>query len=478
MTSAALSTPPRPLYLRIADNVTQQVSSGALRAGDRVPSLRQLGRQLRVSMTTALQAYLWLESRGFLESRPRSGFYVRTPFAKLIPEPQFRPRRTKPTEIDTDAVLSDIVEEANDPANIPFGLGSAGPELFPGRKLNLILRRIVRERPDHSTRYDFGSESLRRQIARRSLATGHALSPSDVTITSGALEAINLSLRAVAGPGDVIAVESPTFFGILGTAASLNMRVIEIPTHPQEGMDLDALEDAIRRHRVKACVAMANCHNPLGYVLPDRAKKALVELAARHNMTLIEDDVYGDLDFSGSRPRTLKSFDRTESVVLCSSFSKSLSPGYRVGWVAAGRFHKAVQRLKFLTNVATPSLSQLVIAEFLESGGYDRHLKRLQLTFSRQAELVRKAIATHFPDGTRISRPAGGHLLWVELPAKVNALELYRAALEKHISILPGMIFSATGRFEHHIRINCGSTWSPAHERALSTLGRLCERAT
>jgi len=478
MTSAAPSSTPRPLYLRIADNVTQQVSSGALRAGDRVPSLRQLGRQMRVSMTTALQAYLWLESRGYLESRPRSGFYVRTPFAKLIPEPQFRPRKTRPTEIDTDAVLSDIIEEASDPANIPFGLGSASPELFPSRKLNLILRRIVREHPDHSARYDFGSESLRRQIARRSLATGRALSPRDVTITSGALEAINLTLRAVASPGDVIAVESPTFFGILGTAASLKMKVIEIPTHPQEGMDLNALEEAIRRHRVKACIAMANCHNPLGYVLPDRAKKALVELGARYEVIIIEDDVYGDLDFSGSRPRTLKSFDRTESVILCSSFSKTLSPGYRVGWVAAGRFRDAVARLKFLTTVATPSLSQLVVAEFLESGGYDRHLKRLQLMFAQQAELVRKAIANHFPEGTRISRPAGGHLLWVELPARVNALKLYRAALDKHISILPGMLFSATGRFEHHIRINCGANFSPAHERALSTLGRLCERST
>jgi DNA-binding transcriptional MocR family regulator len=243
-------------------------------------------------------------------------------------------------------------------------------------------------------------------------------------------------------------------------------------------MDLNALEEAIRRHHVKACIAMANCHNPLGYILPDRAKKALVELGARHEVIIIEDDVYGDLDFSGSRPRTLKSFDRTESVILCSSFSKTLSPGYRVGWVAAGRFRDAVERLKFLTTVATPSLSQLVIADFLESGGYDRHLKRLQLMFAQQAELVRKAIASHFPEGTRISRPAGGHLLWVELPARVNALKLYRAALDKHISILPGMLFSAAGRFEHHIRINCGANFSPAHEQALLTLGRLCERST
>ncbi|HSP15850.1 MAG TPA: PLP-dependent aminotransferase family protein [Thermoanaerobaculia bacterium] len=477
MTSAAPSTNPSPLYLRISDNLTQQMASGALRAGDRVPSLRQLSRQMRVSITTALQAYLWLESRGYLESKPRSGFFVRTPFARLIPIPQFESRKSQPTEVSTDAVLSDIISEANDSSNIPFGVACASPETFPTRKLNLILRRIIRERPHHSARYEFGSESLRRQIARRSLSLRCGFSPDEVTITSGGLEAINLALRAVAKPGDVIAVESPTFFGILGSAASLNMKVVEIPTHPQEGMDLDELERAIRRHHVKACIAMSNCHNPLGYVLPDRVKKTLVELTGRHGVAIIEDDVYGDLTYSGSRPAALKAFDRHDLVLLCSSFSKVLSPGYRIGWVAAGRFQKEVERLKFLTTVATPSLSQLVIAEFLESGGYDRHVRRMQSELARQADLVRHATASHFPEGTRITRPAGGHMLWIELPPRVNAMKLYRAALDRHISILPGPIFSATGRFKNYIRINSGSGWSPAYERALMTLGRLCERA-
>ena len=467
----------RPLYLRIADDVARQVSSGALRAGDRVPSLRQLGHQLRVSVTTALQAYLWLESRGYLESKPRSGFFVRTPFSKLIPEPLFRRQKTRPTELESRSVLTDIVEEANDPANVPFGMACADPELFPAHRLNLILRRIVREQPHHSAHYEFGAQELRRQIARRSLAMGCAIGPHDVTVTSGALEAVQLSIRAVAKPGDVIAVETPTYFGILGSAASQNLKVLEIPTHPQEGMDLDELETAIRRHRVKACVVMTNCHNPLGYVLPDRTKKALAELAARYDVALIEDDIFGDLVHSGSRPKTVKSFDKSGRVILCSSFSKSLSPGYRVGWVAAGVFHEDVQRLKLLTSLATPSLSQLVIAEFLESGGYDRHLKRLQPTLARQAELARNAIATYFPEGTRISRPAGGHTLWIELPPKVDALKLYRAALDKHISILPGVIFSVSERYKHHIRINCGYRWTSSLEQGLLTLGRLCERA-
>ncbi len=241
-------------------------------------------------------------------------------------------------------------------------------------------------------------------------------------------------------------------------------------------MDLNYLERAVRKHRVKACVTMTNCHNPLGYVLPDAYKRALAELAARRNLAVIEDDIYGDLTFNGPRPRTVKSFDREELVLLCSSFSKIVSPGYRLGWIVAGRFRAEVERLKLLTTIAAPSLPQLVVAEFLESGGYDRHLKRLRANLAGNVESMRQAIGKYFPNGTRISRPAGGHLLWVELPAKTNAVKLYRAALAEGISILPGTIFSATGRFQNYIRINCGQTWSEILDRALLTLGRLCAK--
>jgi len=471
--------PSPPLYLRIAESVSQQVARGALRPGDRVPSLRHLSKQQRVSMSTALQAYLWLESRGYLEARPQSGFYVRTPFSTLIPEPQFDATKTKPMAIGTSAILADIMESTNNPANIPLGAGNAGAELFPSDRLNLILRRVIRRQPLHSMRYEFppGWEPLRRQIARRSLDMGCSFSPRDVTITCGALEALNLSLLAVARPGDVVALESPTYFAILESAASLGMKVIEIPTHPQTGMDLGELDRAIRKHRVKACITMTNCHNPLGYVLSDRYKKELVELTARANVAVIEDDVYGDLAFSDSRPRPAKAFDRKGLVLLCSSFSKILSPGYRLGWVAAGRFRAEVERLKFLANVANASLPQMVVAEFLESGGYDRHVKRLRTNLATQVDCVRQAVAKYFPEGTRISRPAGGYMLWVELPPTVNALKLYRVALTQNISILPGAVFSATNRFKNHIRINCGHTWSDMYDRALLTLGRLCEKA-
>jgi DNA-binding transcriptional MocR family regulator len=467
-----------PLYVQIAQMLSRQVASGTLRPGDRVPSLRKLSEQKRVSITTALQAYIWLENRGYLEARPQSGFYVRTPFAKLIPEPQFEENKSQPIAAGHNTVLGELLQAANDPKNIPFGYGCASPELFPNRRLNLILRHLVRQAPLHSARYDFppGVERLRRQISRQLLEMGCEVSADEIVVTSGGLDAVNLGLRAVAKPGDVIAVESPTYFGILESIASLNMKVLEIPTHPQGGMDLDELERAIRKHQVKASVVMTNCHNPLGYVLSDKYKRALVELTGRAGVPVIEDDLYGDLTFEGPRPYPAKAFDRKGLVLHCGSYSKVLSPGYRVGWVAAGRFRHEVERLKLITSVAVPSLSQQVIAEFLESGGYARHIKRLRSTLAGQVEFVRQALAKYFPEGSRISRPAGGYMLWVELPSKINALKLYRAALEQHISILPGTIFSATGQYRNHIRINCGISWSDVYDKALLTVGKLCER--
>jgi len=467
-----------PLYVRIAESLTQQMARGALRPGDRVPSLRELSRQRQVSISTALQAYLWLETRGFLEARPQSGFYVRAPFSSLIPEPQFDAAQPRSNLTGPKALLTDLIDALNDPANVQFGAGTASPELFPNRRLNLILRHIVHRHPAHSTRYIFppGYEPLRRQVARRALALGCGFSPREVMITSGAQEGLNLAMRAATRPGDAIAVESPTFFGVLQSAESLGLEVIEIPTDPQHGMDLDELEIAIRKRRVKACVSMSSCHNPLGYMLPDKYKKALAEITARANIALIEDEVYGDLSFAGVRPRSTKAFDRKDNVIVCSSFSKVLCPGYRLGWLVAGRYRAEVERLKMLTTIATSSLPQMVVAEFLETGGYDRHLNKLRSTLRLQVEGVRQAISKYFPEGTRISRPAGGFMLWVELPARISALKLYQAALEQHITVIPGSMFSATGRYRNYIRLNCGHKWSDTHDRALLTLGRLCDK--
>jgi DNA-binding transcriptional MocR family regulator len=466
-----------PLYLQLARCLEEQIDRGALRPGDRVPSVRGFSLRQGVSISTVLEAYLWLEKRGAIEARPKSGFFVRVPFRQSVLEPRFHTPEPRPQRFRAGDIVAEVLGSAHDPDFVPLGTACPSPELFPNQKLNSILRGIIRNNPLHSAVYAFapGAESLRRQIARRAVEYGCSFAPSEIVVTCGAMEALNLGLRAVARPGDVIAVESPTYFGVLEAIQSLGMRAIEIPTHPREGMSLEFLEGAIRKHRIKGCVAITNGHNPMGYVLPDEYKKNLAALTAQHDVVLIEDDIYGDLAFGARRPKVAKAFDRQGNVLLCSSFSKVLAPGFRVGWMHAGRFQAEVERVKFINTVATASLGQLALGEYLESGGYDRYLARLRIAFAEQVRMVSHAAAKYFPPGTRITRPDAGYLLWVELPKKVDAVALFRAALDERISIVPGTIFSSTGRFRNCIRISCGYRWSDVIDRGLLTLGRLAE---
>ena len=467
-----------PLYLQVAYQIEGQIRKGALRVGDRVPSIRGLRRQQGVSVSTVLQAYFWLENQGWIEPRPQSGFYVRAPYAELPPEPEFHASQSIPTEVGIAGLLDEIVNSIGDRRYVPLGAAAASPALYPNAKLNKIITKIARTNPEHSGRYELanGMETLRRQIARRAIAYGCSFSPNDVTITCGGMEALNVAVRAIARPGDVIAIESPTYFAVLQIIESLGMKAIEIPTHPRGGMDLNALSRAIRKHRVRGCISIANCHNPLGFILSDDYKKDLVELLTKHDVPLIEDDIYGDLAFTADRPKTAKSFDTQGIVLLCSSFSKVLAPGFRIGWIEAGRFRDAVRRLKFINTIASPSLPQLVIAEFIQSGGYDRYLRGLRETLQRQGQLYSQAAARYFPEGTKISRPAGGFVLWLELPKKVDALKLYRLAGLQHIKIIPGVIFSATGQFKNYIRMSYGFPLDDTIDSALCTLGKLCAR--
>jgi DNA-binding transcriptional MocR family regulator len=473
-----MQTPKPHLYLKVARQIEQQIRKGALRVGDRVPSIRGLRRQQGISASTVLQAYFWLENQGWIEPRPQSGFYVRVPYADLVPEPEIQCKSGAPTDVGVIGVLDEVVSSLADRDRVPLGAASASPSLYPNARLNKIISRIVRDSPAHSASYESpaGLPPLRRQIARRAVGHGCSLSPNDVIVTCGGMEALNLALRAVARPGDVVAIESPTYFAILYMIESLGMKAVEIPTHARTGMDLDALSNAIRKHSVRACITIANGHNPLGFILEDEHKKNLVALLTRHNVPLIEDDIYGDLAFSGVRPKTAKAFDTEGLVLLCSSFSKVLAPGFRVGWIEGGRFRDAITRLKFISTLGSPSLPQLAIAEFIESGGYDRYLRNLRQTLSQQVQLYSQAVARYFPDGTKISRPAAGYVLWVELPRAIDSWKLYRAANSHKISIVPGVIFSPSGQFGNHIRLSCGHPMSDSIERAIATLGKLCER--
>jgi DNA-binding transcriptional MocR family regulator len=320
--------------------------------------------------------------------------------------------------------------------------------------------------------------ALRRQIARRAFASGCNLDPQDIVVTAGGLEALNLCLRAAVRPGDVIAVESPTYFGILQAAESLGLRAVEVPAEPGVGIRLDLLASAIKRHRVKAVVSMTTAHNPLGTILSPSARADLVALITRHRIPLIEDDVYGELAFGETRPAAAKSLDTEGFVMLCSSFSKTLAPGLRLGWTEAGRFRDRVKFLKSITSASTPTLTQLAVARLLEDGFFERHLRRLRLRLAEQMACYLRAISAAFPEGTRLTRPQGGNLLWVQLPAQVDGTEVYRRALQQGISVMPGEIFSARGRHRGFIRLSCGTPWSDQIEGAVGILGQIVQQLT
>jgi len=459
----------------VAGSIRQLIEEGSLKPGDRVPSVRRLSRQQGVSISTVLQAFMLLENGGWIEARPQSGFYVRARRLELLPEPRVSKPPRAASEVSVDDLVLKVYEAARDPSIIPLGAACAAADLFPAAKLMRLLGGLSRRLGSRINDYDLppGLLELRRQLARRALDMGCRLTSEDIITTCGCTEAISVCLQAVAGPGDAIAVESPTYYGALRIIQSLKMKAVEVATDAGTGLQLDALEAILRRRTIKAVLAMPSFHNPLGSCMPDDHKRRLVELVTKYDVPLIEDDIYGDLAFAAHRPPAAKAYDRKGLVMLCSSFSKTLAPGFRVGWVAPGRYRDLVLSRKSSLTLATPTPLQWTLAEFLQSGGYDHMIRGLRRTFERQVRGMSDAVGRSFPAGTRVSRPMGGFVLWIELPPAVDAMKLFDAAIAEGISLAPGPIFSARPGFRHFIRLNCGHPWSDRIERAVSTIGRL-----
>jgi DNA-binding transcriptional MocR family regulator len=337
------------------------------------------------------------------------------------------------------------------------------------------MSQALRLQPTACHSYDAppGSPVLRRAISQRSGDAGYSVSPDDLVITSGAKEAVYLSVRAVTRPGDTVAIESPAYYALLEVLASLDLKVVEVASHPRTGIDLDRLELALQAQPIAAIAMVSNFSNPTGSCMTDDAKRRLVGLVETYDVPLIEDDVYGDLAFDGVRPKAVKAFDRSGRVLYCGSYSKTLSPGLRVGWSIPGRYQNQVELLKLVVNQATAPAPQLAIAAFLDSGGFDRHLRRVRRSYREQMEQTIDSVTRHFPAETRHTTPAGGHVLWIQLPDGADALALYEAADREGVRIAPGPMFSPSGGYRDFIRLNTGFPWSDATDRQIATLGRL-----
>ncbi|MBA1148259.1 PLP-dependent aminotransferase family protein [Ectothiorhodospiraceae bacterium WFHF3C12] len=469
------------LYEHVAVQLTRQIEDGVYGPGDRLPGVRRLSRQFGVSIATAVEACRLMEDRGIVQARPRSGFFVSDAEVPGEEWPESESTEAGPTLVSGQARVLELVQRHAMADIVPLGAAVPPPDLLPLTALDRCIGHVRRVQGRRAASYDFppGAEELRVQVARRMAEAGCRVSPEDVVITAGCQEALVLSLRSVAAPGDTVAIESPTFYGILQAIESQGMRALEIPTHGRDGMDLEALETAIDRWPVRACVAMPNFGNPLGHSMPEHRKAALVDLLASQGIPLIEDDVYGELGFADARPWAAKAYDQRGGVLYCSSFSKTLGSGLRIGWAVPGRYREAVTYLKYATAQASPTLQTLAIARYLAQGGYDRYLRRVRRAYQRQVSQMAQSVRRHFPEGTRISRPRGGFVLWVELPAPADTLALQRDALAAGISIAPGPLFSPTGRFGRFLRLNCAH--QPAGTGvadAIAALGRLLQAQT
>ncbi len=468
-------------YEQLAELLATDIRSGQLAAGARLPSIRSITAQQGLSASTAFKAYERLEEKGLVRARPRSGYYVIGPGAPPgTPAAPMDPRaRTKPalvsSRLDVSALVFSVLDAVQDADIVPLGSAFPSQDLFPLQRLGKSLARVAPRLHGHSMVAHFpqGHPALRQQIAQRYLAMGMAQPADELVITSGALEALNLCLSAVARPGDLVAIESPGFYAGLQALERLNMKALEIPVHPQDGLDLAALARALDRHPVKACWFMTSFQNPTGTSLSPAKKQALVALLAQHGIPLIEDDVYAELYFGARAPSPAKAFDRQGLVMHCSSFSKTLAPGYRVGWVSPGRFGEQITRLKLMTTLSASLPAQVALADYLQHGGYDKHLRKLRHAMEARMAGLLAAIARHFPPGVRAERPAGGYFAWVVFDAGFDALALHEAAREHGISLAPGPIFSARREFRHCLRLNGGQAWTTRLEEAMRTLGAL-----
>lgn len=460
------------LYAELADRLREQIQLGHFKGGEKLPSVRQLSAEHKVSISTVQEAYRVLEMEHFVEPRAKSGYFV---FNKngLVQIPKTTKPPQRPMDVTQwEDVLSMLL--TNDKQSVcQFQHAMPNMQASTLKPLIKSLYELNRHRALEGMRYGDvqGDMSLREQLARLTAASGCEIHPNEFVVTSGCQEALSVCLRAVANEGDIIAVESPGFYGAMQAIKGANLKVLEIPTDSSKGISIEALKLALDQWPIKAILVTPTVNNPQGYVMPDDKKRALYQLAQEYDIAIVEDDIYGDIAFEYPRPKSIKAFDEDGRVMLCSSFSKTLAPGFRVGWIAPGKFISKVMHIKYVSSSMCPTLPQLAIAKFIREKGYEKHLRAMRKEYAKARDHLRQSIKTHFPDDTCVSFPEGGFVLWVELPKHFNSVELAQLAKQEGIILAPGQVFSATGKYRNCLRFNFIDRNEETRSRAIERLG-------
>ncbi len=461
------------LYLQITKSLKHQIETGVLKEYDKLPSLRKICIDYDVSMNTAIRAYEELDRDGYIESIPKSGYFVHRRNHRFRSIPSVTNPELFTKNDNQEGVVTTMVKNF-DNATIHLSSANLGPELVPIKKVNKALLAATQTLSDSGTIYRRqGSLKLKIEIAKRTYGWGGNLKDSDIVPTSGSMDAIAFCLLALTKAGDTIVVESPCYFGILRLANSMGLMVVELPTHPITGLEIDAFRLLISKRKVAACVVVTNFSNPLGSCMPTENKKELVRLVTLHDIPLIEDDLYGDLYFEHTRPKSCKAFDEAGMVLWCGSFSKTLVSGYRVGWVAPGKFKDQIERIKLYYTLQSSVITHEAVGNFMESGAYEKHLNTLRPILRDNCYQFQKTIHEYFPAHARVSQPLGGMNLWIEFAPGFNALELYNKAIEKGLSITPGRAYTLQNQYLNCMKLSFGLKWDTKMERALKLLGKL-----
>jgi len=465
------------LYSVIAERFENQIENNILKTGDKLMSLRALSKEQGISISTAYKAYIELENKGLIEARPKSGYFVRFSPSQYPKTPQSPKPAASILKVDVEELLRIVYKTLSQEGVVKLATATPSSELIPEAKLNKAMMEAIRRSPNSCTAYEEiqGNLTLREQVAKYAFNWNGNITSEDVVTTQGCMEALVFCLKAVTQPGDTVAMESPTYFGIFNVMLSLGLKVLEIPTDAETGVDLEYLEQALNTTPVKACLFVPNFGNPTGGLMPDHRKKQLVELLAGRQIPLIEDDIYGEMYFGKTRPKTCKSYDKEGMVMLCSSISKTLAPGYRVGWCIPGKFMDKVISIKLNSTVSSATPTQAAVGVFFETGRYDLHMRKMRKSLHTQCLRYIQAISDYFPKDTKVSRPQGGYVLWIEMNRKVNAFELFQKALQEKVSIAPGQIFSTDARFTNYIRISFGAPYNDSIDKSLKKLGKLAE---
>ncbi len=462
------------LYETIANQLQSLIENGVIKVGDKLTSVRQLSKEKKVSLTTAFKAYEELIYRGWVESRPKSGYFVKST-VPLLPDVSYSESRLDNFEENNVSVIHLMKKIFSNEDLIKLSITSPDIDLLPSEKLNKSMREVLQTSPDSCLGYGnaAGNIELRRLICRYLFGPNGYAHQDEVIVTQGCIEALAMSLMTVTKPGDTILIERPAYYSVFHIIKNLNLKVIETEIDPLSGPDLTHIEECLRSEKISAILLTPNFNNPTGSLMSDSDKENLVKMVTKYEVPLIEDDVSGEIYFGLNRPNTCKHYDKEGWVLYCSSFSKILAPGYRIGWCLPGKFKEPFMEIKLMHTVATASPTQAAIAQFLQTGRYDLYIRRFRRTLQIQYMQYSDAISKHFPPGTRMTKPNGGFVIWIELPNGSSGIKLSYEALKKGISIFPGTIFCASGGFENFIRVSFGKIFDKTIEESIATLGTL-----